>query len=98
VLLGIGTDGHTASLFPGTPALDVVDAWATRGLATYAPVDRITVTFPLINAAGAVAFLVTGESKRAALDRVVAGTVPSARVRPTHGELRWFLDAAAAGE
>jgi 6-phosphogluconolactonase len=97
VLLGIGTDGHTASLFPGTPALDVVDAWATRGLATYEPYDRITVTFPLINAAGAVAFLVTGESKRAALAGVVAGTVPAARVRPTHGELRWFLDAAAAG-
>lgn len=97
VLLGIGTDGHTASLFPGTPALDITGAWATRGLATYAPVDRITVTFPLINAAAAVAFLVEGESKRAALAGVVAGTVPAARVRPAHGELHWFLDAVAAG-
>ncbi len=98
VLLGIGTDGHTASLFPGTPALDVVDAWATRGLATYQPYDRITVTFPLINGGAAVAFLVSGESKRAALAGVVAGTVPAGRVRPTHGELRWFLDRAAAGD
>jgi 6-phosphogluconolactonase len=97
ILLGIGTDGHTASLFPGTPALDVVDAWATRGLATYEPYDRITVTFPLINGGASVAFLVSGESKRAALAGVVAGTVPAARVRPTHGELRWFLDRAAAG-
>jgi 6-phosphogluconolactonase len=97
ILLGIGTDGHTASLFPGTPALDVVDAWATRGLATYEPFDRITVTFPLINGGATVAFLVSGESKRGALAGVVAGTVPSARVRPTHGELRWFLDRAAAG-
>jgi len=97
ILLGIGADGHTASLFPGTPALDVTGAWATRGLATYPPVDRVTVTFPLINAAAAVAFLVEGESKRAALAGVVAGTVPAARVRPAHGELHWFLDAVAAG-
>jgi 6-phosphogluconolactonase len=97
ILLGIGADGHTASLFPGTPALEVVDAWATRGLATYEPYDRITVTFPLINGGAAVAFLVAGESKRAALAGVVAGSVPAARVRPTHGELRWFLDRAAAG-
>lgn len=96
ILLGLGADGHTASLFPGTPALDVVDAWATRGLATYPPFDRITVTFPLINAAASVAFLVTGQSKREALAGVVRGTVPAARVRPTDGELRWFLDAAAA--
>jgi 6-phosphogluconolactonase len=97
ILLGIGTDGHTASLFPGTPALDVVDAWAARGLATYAPYDRTTVTLPLIDGGGTVAFLVSGESKRTALAGVVAGTVPAARVRPTHGELRWFLDRAAAG-
>jgi 6-phosphogluconolactonase len=97
ILLGLGTNGHTASLFPGTPALEVEDAWATRGLADYEPFDRITVTFPLIDAGAAVAFLVAGESKRDALAGVVAGTVPASRVRPVDGRLLWFLDRAAAG-
>jgi 6-phosphogluconolactonase len=96
VLLGLGTNGHTVSLFPGTPALDVEDAWATRGLADYAPFDRISLTFPAVNAAGNAAFLVTGSSKGDALRGVMEGTVPAARVRPTNGELHWFLDTAAA--
>ena len=97
VLLGLGTDGHTASLFPGTPALDVTGAWATRGHATYAPYDRITATFPLLTAAAAIGFLVAGASKRDALAGVVAGTVPAARVKPAYGRLRWLLDREAAG-
>jgi 6-phosphogluconolactonase len=97
VLLGLGADGHTASLFPGTAALDVDDAWATRGRADFEPFDRITMTFPVINAAARVAFLVTGSAKGDALRGVVDGTVPAARVRPAEGELLWFLDAAAAG-
>jgi 6-phosphogluconolactonase len=97
VLLGLGADGHTASLFPGTAALDVEDAWATRGRADFEPFDRITMTFPAINAAARVAFLVTGSAKGDALHGVVDGTVPAARVRPADGELLWFLDAAAAG-
>ena len=96
VLLGLGTDGHTASLFPGTAALDVDDAWATRGRATYQPFDRVTLTLPAINAAARVAFLVTGESKAEALRGVVEGTVPAAQVVPTNGDLHWFLDTAAA--
>jgi 6-phosphogluconolactonase len=97
-LLGLGTNGHTASLFPGTPALGVTDRWATRGLADYAPFDRITLTFPTLNASARVAFLVTGESKRAALEATAAGTAPAARVDPHHGTLHWFLDQAAAGD
>ncbi|HSP65003.1 MAG TPA: 6-phosphogluconolactonase, partial [Candidatus Deferrimicrobium sp.] len=92
VLLGLGADGHTASLFPGTAALDVDDAWATRGRAAEAPVDRLTLTLPAINAATRVAFLVTGAAKADALRGVVEGTVPAARVLPGSGELLWFLD------
>jgi 6-phosphogluconolactonase len=97
-LLGLGTNGHTASLFPDTPALDVTDRWATRGRADYAPFDRITLTFPTLNVSARVAFLVTGEEKRAALQATAAGTVPAALVDPHNGTLRWFLDRAAAGD
>ena len=97
VLLGIGTNGHVASLFPGTPSLDVTDAWATRGRADYEPIDRITMTFAAINAAEHVAFLVTGTGKAEALRAVGEGTVPASRVRPA-GELTWYLDHAAAAE
>jgi 6-phosphogluconolactonase len=96
VLLGLGTDGHTASLFPGTPALEVDSRWATRGHGPEEPVDRITLTLPTLNAAVQVAFLVTGAAKADALRGVVSGTVPAARVRPYDGELLWFLDASAA--
>jgi 6-phosphogluconolactonase len=96
ILLGLGENGHTASLFPGTPALEVNDRWATRGLADYAPFDRITLTYPAINAAAAVGFMVTGAAKHAALAATARGEVPASGVRPTDGALAWFLDAAAA--
>ena len=96
VLLGLGENGHCASLFPGTPALDVTDRWATRGRADYAPFDRITVTFALINAAASVMFLVSGSAKSKALRDVAEGTVPASRVRPVEGSLLWFLDSDAA--
>jgi 6-phosphogluconolactonase len=98
VLLGLGENGHVASLFPGTPALQVTDAWATHGVADYAPFERITLTFPTIHAAAAVAFLVVGAAKGDALRQTLAGTVPAARVRPLDGDLVWFLDDDAAGE
>ncbi|HWF58379.1 MAG TPA: 6-phosphogluconolactonase [Candidatus Dormibacteraeota bacterium] len=96
VLLGLGNDGHTASLFPGSAALEVTSTWATRGRAPVPPADRITLTLPTLNAAAHVAFLVTGAAKADALRGVVNGTVPAARVQPSHGQLLWFLDAAAA--
>lgn len=96
VLLGLGGDGHTASLFAGTPALEVTDAWATRGHAPVEPAERMTLTLPALNAAARVAFLVTGPGKAAALGGVAQGRVPAARVRPSDGDLLWFLDATAA--
>lgn len=96
VLLGLGENGHTASLFPGDPSLDVTDRWAVHSRADYAPFDRITLTYPALNAASRVAFLVTGAAKAQAFAGVLAGTAPAARVRPADGELHWFLDQAAA--
>ena len=97
IVLGLGTNGHTASLFPGTPALDVVDRWVTRGRADYAPFDRLTLTYPTINAATLVIFLVSGAGKSAALRATAAGATPAADVMPADGRLVWLLDSAAAG-
>lgn len=96
VLLGLGTDGHTASLFPDTPALEVCDRWVTEGLAPVEPRRRLTLTFPTLNAAAHVGFLVVGAAKGPALRATAAGATPAARVRPSAGEVWWFLDEAAA--
>ena len=96
VLLGLGENGHTASLFPDTDAVNVWDQWCTIGRADYLPYDRLTLTFPAINAARNVAFLVCGAGKGEALRATAAGKVPAAGIRPRDGELRWFLDEAAA--
>lgn len=97
ILLGLGENGHTASLFPGTPALSVTDRWVTPGLADYKPYERLTFTYPTINAAALVVFLVSGDSKAAALRDTAAGRTPAAGVNPEDGRLIWLLDAAAAG-
>ena len=96
LLLGLGENGHTASLFPGTPALSVRDQYATRGLADYEPVDRITLTYPAITAAHTVLMLVSGPTKGQALRDVIAGTAPAAGIVPTDGTLLWLIDEAAA--
>jgi 6-phosphogluconolactonase len=97
VLLGLGEDGHTASLFPGTSALQV-DHRPTA--AVYVPTLgrwRITLTYPTINRARAVSFLVQGKAKAQALARVRDGELlPAGRVRPTSGMLTWFVDSEAA--
>ncbi len=97
IVLGLGENGHTASLFPGTPALSVRDRWVTRGLADYAPNERLTLTYPTINAASLVVFIVTGASKVNALRDTAAGTTPAALVQPVDGRLVWIMDEAAAG-
>lgn len=96
-LLGLGPEGHTASLFPGTAALAERMAWVVAVLAVKEE-PRITLTYPVLESARHVAFLVAGAQKRAALRRLLRGDValPAARVHPV-GELRIFADRAAAG-
>lgn len=106
ILLGLGADGHTASLFPCSSALDELprQVVATDAPAYATPaIPRITLTLPVLNAAAQVWFLVTGAAKapavRAALaDPAPADPSPARRVRPASGALVWWLDAAAAGE
>lgn len=100
VILGIGEDGHTASLFPGMPALEVQDLGA---IATAVPgyvepqVHRLTLTFPVLNAAHAVLFLASGAKKAKAVSAALKGeNLPAARVRPADGSVTWLLDRDAA--
>jgi len=96
VLLGLGEDGHTASLFPGDAALEVRDRACVPARAPRPPHRRLTLTLPVLNAARQVIFLVTGAAKGEALRGVRAGTVPAARVRAPSGQVLWLLDEAAA--
>lgn len=103
ILLGLGDDGHTASLFPGAPSLQVRDRWVVDSPpgTLPPPVDRITFTFPVLNAAYRVALLVAGDNKAEAVRDVLEGNAavesrPAAGVRPEQGELTWLLDTAAA--
>jgi 6-phosphogluconolactonase len=75
--LGLGEDGHTASLFPGDPALEVRDALAVPVVASKPPPNRITLTLPVLRAARAVLVLATGPGKRDAVARVLAGPDPT---------------------
>jgi 6-phosphogluconolactonase len=96
-LLGLGPDGHTASLFPGTPALGERRSWVAAVLGAK-PEARITLTYPALDSSGEVAFLVAGEEKRAVLRRLLEGdaALPAAGVRPA-GPVTVFADRAAAG-
>ncbi len=99
VLLGMGVDGHTASLFPGSPALkEVFRPVAAVHAAAAAIPQRLTLTFPVLNAAACVVFLVAGAEKAKVVKAVLADGVlfPAGMVRPTDGRLVWMLDRAAA--
>jgi 6-phosphogluconolactonase len=106
VLLGMGTDGHTASLFPRSPALDVQERWATAVAHDQPPaplVDRVSLTLAAINAADQVTFLVTGVNKAERLQQALSAPVspeaalPAQLVAPTSGRLLWMVDEEAAG-
>jgi 6-phosphogluconolactonase len=102
ILLGLGDDGHTASLFPHSPQLKAT-AWvvATPEASMQPHVRRLTFTFPLINSARYIWFLASGAGKAERLKEVLEGsknvdTLPSQGVQALDGELKWFLDEAAA--
>ena len=98
VLLGLGADGHTASLFPGSAALDECHRLAVATWVEKLDAWRLTLTLPVLNAGREVVFLVAGPDKAEAIRRVVAGdpAVPAARVRPADGRLTILVDRQAA--
>lgn len=103
ILLGMGADGHTASLFPGSRALEERNALVCANWVDKLKTSRITFTFPLLNAAAAVCFAVAGKDKAAVLRQVLANNptgelYPAQRVQPTAGRLVWLVDEAAAQE
>jgi len=101
VLLGMGDDGHTASLFPGTSALSEARLWVAPNWVEKLGAWRVTLTAPAINAARHVTFLVNGSGKAERLREVLKGAhepsrLPSQLIRPHDGTLEWFVDRAAA--
>jgi polyphosphate glucokinase len=103
VLLGMGPDGHTASLFPGTNALHETARWVIAHHVAALSAWRVTLTPPVINSAAQVAFLVSGKEKAPMLHRVIDGPyqpaeLPAQMVAPCDGRLRWLVDAAAAND
>ncbi len=99
ILLGLGDDGHTASLFPGSPALHEKQRWVAAHQPPHLP-GRITLTLPVLNAARRVFFLVSGDTKATALRVALeaSGHLPVQLVHPKKGELLWLADSAAAGK
>lgn len=99
VFLGLGSDGHTASLFPGADVLDEQEKIAASVFVPKLDAHRLTLTFGVLNSAAAVAFLVTGADKRDVLCKVREGDsgVPAEKINPA-GDLIWFVDKAAAGQ
>lgn len=100
LLLGLGEDGHTASLFPGSTSLEETTRWVVASRSPVAPHDRVTLTLALLGRARRVFFLATGRAKAAAVGAVLGSTspqdLPATRVRALEGKPTWWLDRAAA--
>jgi 6-phosphogluconolactonase len=99
VLLGIGTEGHTASLFPETSALKETQGLVVANWVEKLHTDRITFTLPVLNHAACVVFLVSGAGKAEIVHQILEGPgeeLPAQRVHPSDGRLVWLLDRAAA--
>lgn len=103
MLQGMGDDGHTASLFPYTTALEEADRWVVTNNVPKFNTTRITMTYPVLNNARAVLFLVSGSNKADALKQTLEGpkqfqAFPAQAVQPSDGELLWYVDAEAASK
>jgi 6-phosphogluconolactonase len=101
VMLGMGGDGHTLSLFPGYPVIDEKEKWVTSFFLKEQDMFRITLTAPVTNKAACIQFLVSGADKALALKEVMQGEknlhrFPSQIIQPESGGLYWFIDEAAA--
>jgi 6-phosphogluconolactonase len=98
ILLGMGADGHIASLFPGSPALEEESAWVVESEGGDPHVPRVTLTLPVLNAASHIFFLVSGKGKARVLEEVLSGrgaALPASRVSPRRGKVTFLADAAA---
>ena len=101
VLLGMGTDGHTASLFPGTPAIYEKEHWVSAQFIDKIKSWRLTLTPVILNQAANIIFLVSGSEKAQPLVQIIQGNFepdrfPSQIIRPENGRLVWYVDKAAA--
>ncbi len=101
VLLGMGDDAHTLSLFPGTAVIHEMDKWVHAFFLKAQEMYRITLTAPVVNKAARVVFLTAGANKASALKQVLEGEkdldqYPSQIIQPENGALHWFIDTAAA--
>lgn len=102
ILLGLGENGHTASLFPGAPVLTETARWVAEVYVAEQDLHRLTLTAPCINRGAAVVFLVAGAGKAAVVREVIEGPrdpsrLPAQLIHPEPGELHWLLDKGAAG-
>ncbi len=103
VLLGMGDDGHTLSLFPGTDIVHEKQAWVKAFFLKSQDMYRISLTAPIVNKSAAVAFLAAGKNKSKTLEQVLEGAIqpdlyPSQIIKPVTGDLHWFVDEAAAAD
>ncbi|HEX5413100.1 MAG TPA: 6-phosphogluconolactonase [Terriglobia bacterium] len=101
VFMGLGPDGHTASLFPGSAALDESRRWVCPNYIEKLQMYRMTLTYPVLNAANEIVFLVSGAGKAEVLRQVLEGSrdpkqFPAQGIQPADGSLNWYLDHAAA--
>ena len=102
ILLGVGTDGHTASLFPNSPELENANSICVVTQHPQTDQKRISLSLPVINSARKVTFLVSGKEKASIVKEIIKSktnpNLPAARVKPQFGLLQWYLDETAASE